>query len=90
MAAVDLTFGGIGGTKVRGAPHSPLIFKLQMALFMIFNKLTIGLVPIPAIIRTMKGEDVRYSTLKWMNKMERIVTYMTVLGVLALFVSKIV
>ncbi|KAL7547701.1 hypothetical protein ACHAWF_010976 [Thalassiosira exigua] len=80
MAAVDLTFNGIGGTKVRGAPHSPVMFKVQIALFMLLNKVTAGLVPMPAMFRIMKGDSARYSTLKSAMKVEKYVTYGTVIG----------
>lgn len=87
LAAVDLTYGGIGGTKVRGSPHSPVMFKVQIMLFMILNKLTIGLVPLPAMFRILKGDSARYSTLKWANQAEKYVTYGTVVGMLAFGLS---
>ena len=43
LAAVDLTYGGIGGTKVRGVPHSSVMFKVQMMIFMVLNKITVGI-----------------------------------------------
>ena len=89
LAAVDLTYGGIGGTKVRGTSHSPLMFKFQMMIFMILHKLTIGLVPMPAMIRIIKGDSARYSTLKWENKVEMYVAYGTVIGILGFGLSKL-
>lgn len=88
LSAVDLTYGGIGGTKIRGAPHSPVMFKAQIMIFMILNKLTAGLVPMPAIFRIMKGDSARYSTLKWANQVEKYVTYGTVFSILAYGLAK--
>ena len=88
LAAVDLTYGGIGGTKVRGAPHSPKMFKLQVLLFMLMNKLTAGLVPMPAMLRIMKGDGAPYSALKRANRVEKFVTYGTVFSLLWLGLHK--
>lgn len=88
LAAVDLTHGGIGGTKVRGRAHSPVMFKVQALLFVALNKLTAGLVPMPAMFRIMKGDGARYSTLKRSNDMEKFVTYGVVLGMSAFGLSR--
>jgi len=66
-AAVDLTFGGIGSTKSRGQKNAPLSYKLQVMGMMLLNKITLGLVPKPALIRLMMGETVSYSTAKLYN-----------------------
>ncbi|KAL7525214.1 hypothetical protein ACHAWF_001261 [Thalassiosira exigua] len=71
----------IGGTEVRGTPHSPVMFKVQMALFMLLNKVTAGLVPMPAMFRIMKGDSARYLMLKSAMKVEKYVTCGTVIGV---------
>jgi len=89
LAAVDLTYAGIGGKKVRGRAHSPLMFKVQVMIFMILHKLTFGLVPLPAILRVMKGDTARYSTLKQANEMEKYVAYGTVIGILGVLLSKL-
>lgn len=88
LAVVDMTFGGIGGTKVRGAAHSPLLFKFQVIIFMILHKLTAGLVPMPAMLRIMKGDCARYSTLKWALKVEKYVVYGTFISMLGFVLSK--
>ena len=88
LAVVDLTYGGIGGTKVRGRQHSPVMFKVQIALFMLLNKITAGLVPMPAMLRIMKGDSARYSTLKRADRVEKYVAYGMVAGVFVLGVSK--
>ena len=82
LAAVDLTYGGIGGTKVRGVPHSSVMFKVQMMIFMVLNKITVGLVPMPAMLRILKGDSARYSTLKMANKVEKHIAYVTVIGII--------
>ena len=61
-AAVDLTYGGIGARESRGREVAPLAFQLQVAGMMILHKLTIGLVPMPALLRLMRGDNVTYST----------------------------
>lgn len=71
LAAVDLTYGGIGGVKVRGSSHSPIMFKLQIMVFMVLHKVSFGVVPMPAMMRIMMGDSARYSTLKWENKIEK-------------------
>ena len=71
MSAVDLTYGGIGGVKVRGSSHSPIMFKLQILVFMVLHKVSFGVVPMPAMMRIMMGDSARYSTLKWENKVEK-------------------
>lgn len=67
VAAVDLTYGGIGARKSRGRNNSPLSYKLQVAGIMILHKVTFGLVPMPALLRVMKGESVPYSTARRFN-----------------------
>ena len=71
LSAVDLTYGGIGGVKVRGSSHSPIMFKLQIMVFMVLHKVSFGVVPMPAMMRIMMGDSARYSTLKWENKIEK-------------------
>ena len=71
LAVVDLTYGGIGGVKVRGSSHSPIMFKLQIMVFMVLHKVSFGVVPMPAMMRIMMGDSARYSTLKWENKIEK-------------------
>ncbi|KAL9184974.1 hypothetical protein ACHAXT_002751 [Thalassiosira profunda] len=88
LAVVDLTYGGIGGTKVRGRKHSPVMFKVQIGLFMLLNKLSFGVVPMPAMFRIMKGDYARYSVLKRANRVEKYVAHSIVAGVLMLVVSK--
>jgi len=61
-AAVDLTFGGIGAKTSRGAQNAPLSYKLQIVGMMFLNKITLGLIPKPALFRLMLGEDIAYST----------------------------
>mmetsp|Transcript_33205 Transcript_33205/g.71740 ORF Transcript_33205/g.71740 Transcript_33205/m.71740 type:complete len:536 (+) Transcript_33205:145-1752(+) len=82
LAAVDLTFGGIGGTKKRAVVHSPVVFKFQIWIFMILHKVTGGLVPMPVMLRIMKGDCGRYSTLKWEMKVEKYVVYGIFIGIL--------
>jgi len=66
-AAVDLTFGGIGSTKSRGQKNAPLSYKLQIMGMMLLHKITVGIVPKPALFRLMTGEVVSYSTAKLYN-----------------------
>jgi hypothetical protein len=67
-AAVDLTHGGIGARKSRGRENSPLSYKLQIGIMMLLHKLTFGIVPMPSLLRLMKGtEDLRYSTARNYN-----------------------
>lgn len=89
LAAVDLAYGGVGGTKARGSPHSSPMFKFQVMLFVAMNKLTAGLVPMPAMMRIMKGDGARYSTLKRANEVEKCVAYGTVIGVLGFGLGKL-
>ena len=67
FAAVDLTYGGIGARKARGRQNAPLSFKLQVAGMMLLHKLSFGLVPKPALLRIMAGDDVPYSSAKNFN-----------------------
>jgi kynurenine 3-monooxygenase len=62
LAAVDLTYGGIGARKSRGRGNAPLSFKLQVGGMMLLNKLTMGVVPKPALLRLLMGDDFSYST----------------------------
>jgi len=62
-AAVTLTYNGMGGNKARHANNASLLFMLQVGLMMLLNKITFGLVPKPAILRLMMGEDESYSSL---------------------------
>jgi len=66
-AAVDLTFGGIGSTTSRGQKNAPLSYKLQIMGMMLLHKLTVGLVPKPALLRLMTGEVMSYSEAKLYN-----------------------
>jgi kynurenine 3-monooxygenase len=67
IAAVDLTYGGIGARKSRGRGNAPISYKLQVAGMMLLNKFTMGVVPKPALLRLMMGEDLAYSKAKQMN-----------------------
>jgi kynurenine 3-monooxygenase len=67
IAAVDLTYGGIGARKSRGRGNAPLSFKLQMGGMMLLNKLTMGVVPKPALLRLMMGDNLPYSTARRYN-----------------------
>jgi kynurenine 3-monooxygenase len=62
LAAIDLTYGGIGARAARGRNNAPLSFKLQMGCMMLLNKVTMGVVPKPAMLRVMMGDDFPYST----------------------------
>jgi kynurenine 3-monooxygenase len=63
IAAVSLTFNGMGGNKARHANNASLLFMLQVGTILLLNKLTLGLVPKPAILRVMMGDDASYSFL---------------------------
>jgi len=68
VAAVDLTYGGIGARTSRGRGNSPVSFKLQVAGMMLFHKLTLGLVPKPALLRIMGGDsDLSYAQARAYN-----------------------
>uniref|UniRef100_A0A7S2U7R1 FAD-binding domain-containing protein n=1 Tax=Attheya septentrionalis TaxID=420275 RepID=A0A7S2U7R1_9STRA len=74
LAAVDLTYGGIGARKSRGRNNAPLSYKAQVVGMMLLNKLTLGIVPKPALIRLMMGQPVPYSTArKWNFIYEKLV-----------------
>lgn len=62
LAAVDLTYGGIGARRSRGRQNAPLLFKLQVAVMMLLNKVSLGLLPKPALLRILSGEPVPYAT----------------------------
>mmetsp|Transcript_40570 Transcript_40570/g.85150 ORF Transcript_40570/g.85150 Transcript_40570/m.85150 type:complete len:496 (-) Transcript_40570:68-1555(-) len=89
LAAVDLSHSGIGGTNVRGQLHSSFIFKAQFMMMMILHKLSAGLVPKPAMLRIMKGDSARYTTLKWQIQVEKYVLCVTV-GILGYGISKFI
>ena len=64
-AAVDLTYGGIGARESRGRMNTPLSSKLQMVGMMLLHKLTLGVVPMPALLRVLLGtKGLSYSTAK--------------------------
>jgi len=76
IAAVDLTYGGIGARKSRGRQNSPMMFKVQIALMMLLHVLSCKLIPKPAMLRLMVGEAVPYSKIKKSNFIyEKFVTY---------------
>lgn len=62
-AAVTLTYRGMGGTKTRHAKNASVLFMLQIGVMMLLHKITCGLVPQPAMLRLMFGEDESYSYL---------------------------
>jgi len=64
-AAVDLTYGGMGARESRGRVNAPLSAKVQMVGTIILHKLTMGLVPMPALLRILMGDkDISYSEAK--------------------------
>ncbi len=64
-AAVDLTYGGIGARESRGRQNAPLSSKLQMIGMMLLHKLTLGVVPMPALLRVLMGtKGLSYSRAK--------------------------
>lgn len=64
-AAVDLTYGGIGARESRGRMNAPLSSKLQIIGMMLLHKLTLGVVPMPALLRVLMGtKGLSYSTAK--------------------------
>lgn len=75
LAIVDLTFGGIGNRRVRGQQNGKVMFLLQTTLMMLLHRITLKLVPMPALLRVMMGDDVPYSTLLWQHKCENMMTY---------------
>ena len=87
-AADDLTYGGIGAKKSRGAQNAPLSYKLQIAGMMLLNKLTLGLVPKPALFRLMLGEDLSYSMAHKLNfRYEKLICLSAVAAVTVPFVA---
>jgi len=65
LAAVDLTYGGIGARGSRGRQNAPVSYKLQIAGMMILHKLTLGMVPMPALLQLMMGSnDVSYQKIR--------------------------
>lgn len=65
VAAVDLTYGGIGARQSRGRLNAPLSSKLQMIGMMLLHKLTLGVLPMPALLKILMGSnDLSYSTAK--------------------------
>lgn len=81
IAAVDLTYGGIGARTARGRGNSPLSYKLQIAGMMLLNKITMGVVPKPALLRLMVGDSISYTTAR---RMHFYVEQMICLGALSL------
>ena len=73
LAIVDMSFGGIGGRRVRGAQNATMMYKLQVLTIVLLHKLTLGIVPPPALIRVMAGDDVPFATLRWQQKVEQVV-----------------
>ena len=73
LAIVDMSFGGIGGRRVRGAQNANMMYRLQVLTIMLLHKLTFGIVPPPALIRVMAGDDVPFATLRWQQKVEQAV-----------------
>eukprot|EP00561_Arcocellulus_cornucervis_P011626 CAMPEP_0185810118 /NCGR_PEP_ID=MMETSP1322-20130828/6594_1 /TAXON_ID=265543 /ORGANISM="Minutocellus polymorphus, Strain RCC2270" /LENGTH=515 /DNA_ID=CAMNT_0028506421 /DNA_START=159 /DNA_END=1706 /DNA_ORIENTATION=- len=73
LAIVDMSFGGIGGRRIRGAQNANMMYKLQVLTIMLLHKLTFGIVPPPALIRVMAGDDVPFATLRWQQKVEQVV-----------------
>lgn len=68
VAAVDLTYGGIGARESRGRLNAPLSYKLQMVGMMLLHKLTFGIIPMPALFQILKGtKDLSYLTAKRFN-----------------------
>jgi 2-polyprenyl-6-methoxyphenol hydroxylase-like FAD-dependent oxidoreductase len=67
-AAVDLTYGGIGARKCRGRQNAPVSYKLQMVGMMLLHKMTLGIVPMPAMLKLMIGHSgYSYTTAKKFN-----------------------
>ena len=65
VAAVDLTYGGIGSRESRGRQNAPLSAKLKIVGMLLLHKLTLGIVPMPALLRILMGDkDVSYSQAK--------------------------
>ena len=86
LAAVDLTYGGIGARKSRGRNNAPLSYKAQVAGMMLLNKLTFDIVPKPALIRLMLGEPVPYSTARnWNFMYEKLICLGAVLTISVTF-----
>mmetsp|Transcript_26128 Transcript_26128/g.26564 ORF Transcript_26128/g.26564 Transcript_26128/m.26564 type:complete len:159 (+) Transcript_26128:164-640(+) len=83
-AAVDLTYGGIGTRKSRGRLNAPLSYKLQFVGMMLLNKLTFGLVPMPALLQIMKGRKLSYSTARKYNfYYEKVIVVGSLVGTIA-------
>jgi len=83
-AAVDLTYGGIGARKSRGRLNAPLSYKLQFVGMMLLNKLTFGLVPMPALLQVMKGKKISYSTARKYNfYYEKVIVLGSLVGTIA-------
>merc|ERR1712003_8103 len=65
IAAVDLTYGGIGKRESRGRQNTSLSYKLQILIMMLLSVFTGGIVPKPALFRLMEGSDkVSYSKIR--------------------------
>ena len=63
QSAVALTYQGMGGTKKRHANNASILFMAQIGTIMLLHKITFGLVPKPAMLRLMFGEDESYSSI---------------------------
>mmetsp|Transcript_28314 Transcript_28314/g.57506 ORF Transcript_28314/g.57506 Transcript_28314/m.57506 type:complete len:502 (-) Transcript_28314:1384-2889(-) len=87
LAVVDLTFGGIGSRRTRGAPNGKFLYMAQVTLMMLLNVLTLKLVPKPALLRVMGGDLAPYSALLWQHKCEKVLTYAVLIGVAVSIVS---
>jgi len=66
LSAVDLTYGGIGARESRGRKNAPLSGKLQMVGMILLSKLTLGTIPMPALLRIIIGakDDLTYTRAK--------------------------
>lgn len=88
LAIVDMTFGGIGGRRVRGAQNANKMYMLQVFTMMLLHKLSYGVVPPPALIRVASGDDAPFATLAWQQKVEK-VTWLPALIVLVVIAAYI-
>ena len=50
-----------------------MTYKLQVLTIMLLHKLSFGIVPRPALFRVMGGDDVPFATLRWQQKVEKVV-----------------
>jgi len=51
------TYGGIGARKSRGWGNSPLLYKLQVMMMMLLNKLALDVIPMPVLFQLMMGGE---------------------------------